>query len=310
MTLIIEAAEVAATPEAFKIFDCRADLMDKTLGARLFDEGHIEGARFANLETDLASAPGTGGRHPLPDPDTLTRQLAVWGVNNDSHVVCVDQNNGAFAARMWWLLRWLGHANVSVLDGGLDAWQQCGFPLSTTQSDSELKSELSLELSLAPSLEFSSQIGDFTRREPLTRTVSAFDLEGDQWTITDAREPRRYRGEFEPIDPVAGHIPGAINTPFMENLSLADQSTENQSMENQSMEKGSSARFKTSSELKKMFGNHGLTDASNVACYCGSGVTATHNILAMLIAGFDEPALYPGSFSEWIRDPNRPVATV
>lgn len=297
MTLIIEAAEVAATPKAFTIFDCRADLMDKTLGARLFDEGHIEGARFANLETDLASEPGTGGRHPLPDPDSLSQQLAVWGVNNDSHVVCVDQNNGAFAARMWWLLRWLGHANVSVLNGGLDAWQQCGFPLSTTQSESELKSELSLERS--------SQTGDFTRRETLTRTVSAFDLEGDQWTITDAREPRRFRGEFEPIDSVAGHIPGAINTPFMENLSMADQSTENQSTG-----KGSSARFKTSSELKKMFGEYGLNDASNVACYCGSGVTATHNILAMLIAGFDEPALYPGSFSEWICDPNRPVATV
>lgn len=298
MTLIIEAAEVAATPTAFKIFDCRADLMDKTLGARLFDEGHIEGARFANLETDLASAPGTGGRHPLPDPDSLSQQLAVWGVNNDSHVVCVDQNNGAFAARMWWLLRWLGHADVAVLNGGLDAWQRCGFPLSTIES--ELTSELASQLSS----QLSSQKGDFTRREPLTRIVSASDLEGDHWTITDAREPRRFRGEFEPVDPVAGHIPGAINTPFMENLSMGYQS-----MENRSMEKGASGRFKTSAELKKMFDDLGLKNASDVACYCGSGVTATHNILAMLIAGFDEPALYPGSFSEWICDPNRPVAT-
>ncbi|MFT7222129.1 MAG: thiosulfate/3-mercaptopyruvate sulfurtransferase [Candidatus Azotimanducaceae bacterium] len=291
MALIIEAAEVAATPTAFKIFDCRADLMDKTLGARLFNEGHIEGARFANLETDLASAPGNGGRHPLPDADSLSQQLAVWGVNNQSHVVCVDQNNGAFAARMWWLLRWLGHADVSVLNGGLDAWQQCGFSLSTIESD--LSSRVS------------SQTGNFTRREPLTRVVSASDLQGDHWTITDAREPRRFRGEFEPVDPVAGHIPGAINLPFMENLSV-----DNQSMESQSKQKRGSGRFKTSAELKKMFDDHGLNNVSDVACYCGSGVTATHNILAMLIAGFDEPALYPGSFSEWICDSNRPVATL
>lgn len=268
MAMLISPEELQIDSHKVVIFDCRADLMDKTLGKRQFSEGHIPHAFFLDLESDLAASPGKGGRHPLPDPDELVEKLIARGVNNDTHIVCYDQNNGAFAARLWWLVRWLGHKNVSVLDGGIDAWIAGGFDLS---QDYE---------------KFSA--GNFKRKAPLTKTVSAIDLSDPQGLVTDAREPRRFRGEFEPVDPVAGHIPGALNVPFSENLQAG--------------------RFCTPEQLRKNFEAKGLDQQSEIICYCGSGVTAAHNILAMLLAGYDEPALYPGSFSEWITDPTRPVA--
>ena len=257
------------------VFDCRFSLMDKQAGRRAWEAGHIPAARFADLERDLSSAPGRGGRHPLPDRDVLAARLRRWGVNNDSHIVCYDQNSGAVAGRFWWLIRWLGHGDVRVLDGGLDAWIAAGQPVDTG--------------AVAP------EAGNFTPRPALTRTVTADELldgsqlldDGQPTTLLDAREAARYRGEQEPIDPVAGHIPGAISAPFADNLAAG--------------------RFKSPDALRARFEALGVDDSDAVACYCGSGVTATHNILALLVAGYPEPALYPGSWSEWIVDPDRPV---
>ena len=268
MALLISPRELDKQTRDVIIFDCRADLMDKTLGRRQFAEGHIPGALFLDLESDLASAPGAGGRHPLPDRDELSDKLRARGVDSSTHIVCYDQNNGAFAARLWWLVRWLGHENVSVLDGGVDAWIADGYTLSQDEE--------------------SFTTGNFKSRPPLTKTVNAEDLVSSSGHLTDAREPRRFRGEFEPVDPVAGHIPGAMNLPFAENMTAG--------------------RFCTPQALRNHFESQGLTQEDSIICYCGSGVTATHNILALLLAGYEEPALYPGSFSEWITDPTRPVA--
>jgi len=264
---LISPAELA-DDDALIVFDCRFALLDPAAGRRAYDAGHIPGARHADLERDLSSAAGDGGRHPLPDRDTLAARFRTWGVDNESRLVCYDQNSGAFAARLWWLVRWLGHDQVRLLDGGLDAWVGAGFKLATT----------------APEL----AAGNFRAGEPLTRTLTAEQLGDADWLI-DAREAARYRGEHEPIDTAAGHIPGAINAPFAGNLS--------------------DGTFRSPAELRTRFEALGIADDDNVACYCGSGVTAAHNILALKLAGYPEPALYPGSWSEWIRDPTRPIAT-
>jgi thiosulfate/3-mercaptopyruvate sulfurtransferase len=251
------------------VFDCRYSLLDRDAGRRAWEAGHIPGALYADLEQDLSSPAGSGGRHPLPDRDALVGQLREWGVNRDSTVVCYDQNNSAMACRLWWLLRWLGHADVHVLDGGLDAWQAAGY--STTR---------------AP---VAARPGDFSAHSPLTRTLSVAEVLTSSAKLLDAREAHRFRGESEPIDAVAGHIPGAMSVPFMDNLI--------------------ESRFLHPKELAARFRELGLGTDDDIVCYCGSGVTATHNILALLLAGYEEPALYPGSWSEWITDPNRPIAT-
>ena len=266
--LLIVATTLAANPD-YLIFDCRAHLLDKHKGRLEFQLAHIPNAQYADLEADLSSAPGAGGRHPLPSKTTLVERLRNWGVSNNSHIVCYDQNNGAFAARMWWLLRWLGHENVAVLDGGLDAWQAAGY--STTTEEIQCKP------------------GNFTATDSLTQVCEAADLLEASNTLLDARDAARFRGEVEPIDPVAGHIPGAICIPFTGNLA--------------------EGRFKTAHLLRRRFEDLGVSDRPNNVCYCGSGVTAAHNILALLIAGYQEPALYPGSWSEWVTDPERPIET-
>ena len=268
MKLLISPNELAADASCV-VFDCRFSLMDKQAGFHEYAAGHIPGARHADLERDLSAAPGKAGRHPLPDRADLATCLRTWGIRNDSRVVCYDQNSSAFAGRFWWLVRWLGHADVSVLDGGLDAWIAGGFE---TEAES-----------------VSPDQGDFTERSPLTRTCSPEDLPDANVNLLDARDAARFRGESEPLDSVAGHIPGALCVPFVNNLA--------------------GGQFKSPEVLRKQFRTQAIHPESEIVCYCGSGVTATHNILALLLAGYPEPALYPGSWSEWITDPNRPVET-
>ena len=253
-----------------RIFDCRSALTDPEYGRTQYADQHLPGAIYADLNEDLSGPvnPGKTGRHPLPEKNAFVQQLRAWGVTNDDTIVAYDDDNGAFAARLWWMMRWLGHDAVYVLDGGFHAWQRAGRPLTSTATP--------------------TKIGDFKVRPALTREVLADDLTGFSGLLLDARDAARFRGETEPVDPIAGHIPGAINAPFTDNLE--------------------DGRFKSPARLEELFAALGLKQATDVACYCGSGVTATHNILALKHAGFPEPALYPGSWSEWITDPDRPIA--
>jgi thiosulfate/3-mercaptopyruvate sulfurtransferase len=271
MSHLISPEELANDPSAL-VFDCRFSLADSEAGRRDFMAGHIPGARYADLERDLSGRPGPGGeggRHPLPDRDTLGARLRDWGVSNDSRLVAYDQNSGAFAGRFWWLIRWLGHSNISVLDGGIDAWIEAGFDTDTNA--------------------VSPKAGTFSARPALTRVCTATELADASILMLDAREAARFRGEVEPIDAVAGHIPGAVSAPFTENL--AD------------------GRFRSPEFLTERFRQLGVDPAIDTVCYCGSGVTAAHNILALLLAGFPEPVLYAGSWSDWITDRERPIAT-
>ncbi|MEM7208747.1 MAG: sulfurtransferase [Pseudomonadota bacterium] len=255
------------------IVDCRFSLFDPDHGAGQYAQGHLPGAVYAHLDNDLAGdiVFGRSGRHPLPNRDTFAKTLRTWGVNNRTQVFTYDDNGGAFAARLWWLLRWMGHEAVAVIDGGINAWKVEGMPLETD----------------APNIE----TGRVTVREPLLEAVGADEvINNSGWVLLDAREPARYRGDAEPIDPVAGHIPGALNHPFTQNL------TED-------------GRFKPNEQLEAQF-RRTISDKpiDGVVCYCGSGVTAAHNVLAMMQAGLGTPKLYAGSWSEWIADPERPVA--
>jgi thiosulfate/3-mercaptopyruvate sulfurtransferase len=255
---------LSAIEEPVKFLDCRSALGDPDAGRRAFESGHIAGAQFLSLDDDLAATPGDGGRHPLPAPEDLVNRLRALGIGDADQVVVYDDAGGAYAARAWWCLRWLGHEAVAVLDGGLNAWPA---PLTTEVIRPEA--------------------GDFSQRPTLTRYLDADTLSADlsAYQIVDARAQARFDGLEEPIDPVAGHIPGAVCLPFQGNLK--DNGT-----------------FESARKLAKRF-----PTGDNVVCYCGSGVTAAHNILAMRIAGLPEPLLYPGSWSEWIRDQARPVAT-
>lgn len=247
------------------IFDCRSKLGQPGWGRRAFEGGHISGAQFLDLDHDLALPPSDAGRHPLP---SLARWLSIvrrFGVENTHQVILYDDAGGAYAGRAWWMFRWLGHEAVAVLDGGLNAWQ----------SD--------LDTSTHPLPEPS----EFQSKPALTKLVSTTDLVSNTGrTLLDARAQARFDGEEEPIDPVAGHIPGAMCFPFPENLDA-------------------NGLFKAPDLLKKRFAKLG----DDPICYCGSGVTACHNILAMHIAGLPEPTLYADSWSGWITDPNREVAS-
>jgi thiosulfate/3-mercaptopyruvate sulfurtransferase len=260
-TTIIDALSAIELGDSVKYLDCRASLADPEAGRRAYEAGHIGGARYLSLDHDLAAPAGEGGRHPLPPADALADRLRSLGIHDDDQVVGYDDAGGAFAARAWWCLRWLGHEAVAVLDGGLEAWPA---PLST-----EIP---------RPGR------GNFSVRESLTRTIDVHSLAAalDEYVLIDARAEPRFNGEQEPIDPVAGHIPGAICRPFQDNLDRA-------------------GRFRSPDALRDRF-----PPGDNVVCYCGSGVTAAHNVLAMRHAGLGEPILYPGSWSEWIRSDDRP----
>ena len=260
------------------ILDCRFALEDPDYGLRSYAEGHIEGAQFADLERDLSGpvTKGVTGRHPLPDPDELIERLRGWGINNDSDVVLYDDGPGAFSARAWWLLAWLGKRDgVFVLDGGLKAWHAAGFPLN-------------LDSVRLPRGHF-----DGAPDNQLLIKAQALQkrLNDPALTLIDARALPRFRGEVEPIDPVAGHIPGAQCAAFGENLD-------------------SSGRFLPVEQLKQRFAEKlGDRSPDELVAYCGSGVTACHNLFALALAGYPLGKLYAGSWSEWINDPQRGVAT-
>jgi thiosulfate/3-mercaptopyruvate sulfurtransferase len=275
-TTLISAADLAQQRQAnWVVLDCRHDLASPQAGGAAYDAGHIPGALFAALDDDLAdharAADGSlRGRHPLPAIDAFIATLRRWGVNDDSQVVAYDAQGGMFAARLWWMLRWAGHEAVAVLDGGLPAWTALGQPLATAVP------------SPAP--------GNLTQRPSLVRTVGAGDiLAQPQLKVLDARAPDRFRGENETLDPVGGHIPGAANRFFKDNL-LPD------------------GRFKPAAQLRSELSAL-VADPASAVMQCGSGVTACHNLLALEVAGLPGAALYPGSWSEWCSEPSRPVAT-
>jgi thiosulfate/3-mercaptopyruvate sulfurtransferase len=258
----------------WRIFDCRHDLRQTDYGVQAFAEGHVPGALHLHLDRDL-SGPMTGrnGRHPLPDPASFARKMAECGVGNDTQVVAYDNEGGIFAARLWWLLHWLGHDNVAVLDGGLAAWNQAGKTFD------------------AGGLSYDSR--EFAwRPKPLAVDVEyvAAHLHSPDMVLIDARSAERFRGEGETLDPVGGHIPGAINRFYADNLEAPG------------------GRFKAPAVLRAEFEKLlAGRDPVNVVQQCGSGVTACHNLLAMEVAGLPGSRLYPGSWSEWCSDHSRPV---
>lgn len=268
---VASLASALGEPELV-IVDCRASLQDPAAGPAAYAEAHLPGAVFAGLLEDLSGpiVPGRTGRHPLPSVAALVDKLRAWGIGLQSQVVVYDDAGGAFAARLWWLLRWLGHETVALLDGGIAAWLAAGQPITR-----ELP---------AP------HVGDFTPRpHPHLLADAAELLQSAPRKVFDARAPERYRGEVEPIDPVAGHIPGAENLPFAANLR--------------------DGRFLPSPELRARFDAALAGTAPDAAIhYCGSGVTACHNVLAFAHAGLPLPRLYAGSWSEWITDSSRPIA--
>lgn len=256
---------------SWRIVDCRFDLADSTAGEKAWRESHIPGAVYAHLERDL-SGPVTSetGRHPLPQADALVNTFGRLGIGGDTQVVAYDASGGAMAARLWWLARWMGHERVAVLDGGWPAWMAAGLPASSDDAR------------VTPA--------HFPRRAPLTEPVTANTIRQDlRLRLIDARTPERFRGDVEPIDAIAGHIPGAINLPFAGNLD-------------------ESGRFLSVPALQHRFAESVAVPPGEVVHYCGSGVTACHNVLAMEHAGLPGSRLYAGSWSEWIRDPRRPVA--
>ena len=259
---------------AIAIVDCRFKLDDVTWGELGYASGHIPGAVYAHLDRDLSGAKtGTNGRHPLPAPDALARTLGGFGIESGVQVVAYDQDNGMYASRLWWLLRWLGHDAVAVLDGGLATWTAEG---RVTRSGDEHRA---------------SRTFNGSPRAAMAVDVQAVEsLAGNpDWRLVDARAPERYRGETEPIDKTPGHIPGAVNHFFQGNLD----------------EHG---MFRTPEELRARFHeSSGDIAPDHVVCYCGSGVTACHNLLALEHAGLKGATLYPGSWSEWSSDPSRPV---
>lgn len=262
------------TDPAFVIVDCRYNLDDERWGAVTYRAQHIPGAAYAHLGHDLAGAKtGTNGRHPLPDPAALAATFGALGVTEGVQVVAYDQDTGMYASRMWWLLRWLGHTAVAVLDGGFAKWIAEGRP---TAAADETHAARTFRGTASDQMVMNASAVGAVRRSP-------------DWMLVDARAPERYRGETEPIDKVAGHIPGAANHFFKWNLA----------------ERGT---FRTPEELRtRLHAAIGDTPADHVVCYCGSGVTACHNLLALEHAGIEGAKLYPGSWSEWSSDPSRPV---
>jgi len=259
---------------AFVIVDCRHNLSDTEAGERAYRAAHIPGASFLHLDRDLSGAKtGRNGRHPLPDADALAATLGHIGIDRSRQVVAYDQNGGMWASRLWWLLHWLGHDAAAVLDGGLDKWAAERRP-QTSALPSPRRTRFVPE-----------RPGPYASAGEIERHLNDAGL-----YVLDARARERYRGDLEPVDPVAGHIPGARNRPYGENLT-------------------SQGVFKPASLLRAEFESLlGATPPSVVVHQCGSGVTSCHNVLAMAVAGLPGSRLYPGSWSEWIADPARPIA--
>ncbi len=275
LTTLIDADELARRLEddSVRVIDCRFQLTDPTAGRAAYLRGHIPAAVYADLEADLSGpVTATSGRHPLPERHAFEATLGMLGVSSSQQVVVYDDAGGAYAARLWWMLRWMGHGAVAVLNGGLNAWLAGGRSLEAG--------------------EITAQRVRFLAGSPLGSTVEADDiLRGDVARLLDARGAERFAGDVEPIDARAGHVPDAVNHPF--SLNLDD-----------------GGRFLARDELRaRLSKSLGGVASDQAAVMCGSGVTACHLLLAMAVAGLDGAALYPGSWSEWIRDPGRPMVT-
>lgn len=275
-TTLVDVATLAAhaNDANWRIVDVRHQLADIGYGERVYAEGHVPGAVFLHCDRDLSGAmTGSNGRHPLPAPERLAARLGAIGIDATTQVVVYDDAQGMIAGRLWWLLRWLGHARVAVLDGGLQAWQAANPPLTP-------------ELPSLPTANFVVRLNDAMVDADY---VQAF-LQTSRMHLVDARSPDRFRGENETIDPVGGHIPGAVNRFFRDNLQ-AD------------------GRFKPATELRaEWLAVLAGAAPEAVVHQCGSGVSACHNMLAMEIAGLPGSRLYAGSWSEWCADRRRPVA--
>jgi len=290
-TTLISATQLLELQQSdarLMVFDCSFDLMNPAAGEEAYRGSHISGAVYANLDTALSDEgvvgpdgkhhphadAASGGRHPLPSREKFAMWLSRVGFSNDMQAVVYDRNNSTYCGRLWWMLKWVGHEAVAVLDGGLAAWQAVGGELSAGDEPTRFQS-------------------NYTLGAPLRKLVSTREVLahlGKAQTLIDARAAARFRGEVEPLDPVAGHIPGALNRPSVENIT-AD------------------GRFKPAVQLRSEFEQLlSGRDASSVVHHCGSGVSALPNLIAMEVAGFDPTALYAGSWSEWCGDPSRPVA--
>jgi thiosulfate/3-mercaptopyruvate sulfurtransferase len=268
---LVSTGELAANLTKWRVFDCRHDLANPKLGEQQYREGHIPGALFAHLDRDLSGRKtGANGRHPLPDPQDFEKWLEKAGLTPQEQAVCYDGGPGAMAARLWWMLRWVGHEKVAVLDGGFAKWTKEGRPVTV---DVPLFTPFNYPIRL---------------KSDAAVDIRAVERTLGKSVLLDARAPARYRGEQEPIDPVAGRIKGAKNRFNMDNVSA--QGT-----------------FKSPDELKKEFQSvlQGRSPGE-VIHYCGSGVAACHNLLAMELAGLKGGKLYAGSWSEWSADPKRP----
>ena len=273
-TTLVSTGVLASHIDDPVIVDCRAKLDDEAWGEREYAASHIPGAVHADLNRDLSGRKTeSNGRHPLPDPQTLGQTFGRLGITSGRQVVAYDHDNGQWASRLWWLLRWMGHDAVAVLDGGFAKWVEEGRPTAHGVEHNDAR-----VFTAAPRAEMSVDVG-----------AVALRLGSREWRLLDARAPERYRGEIEPIDRVPGHIPGAVNHFYGDNVT-ADKT------------------FKTPEQLRKDFASViGGTTPDHIICYCGSGVTACHNLLAMEHAGIRGAKLYVGSWSEWSADASRPV---
>jgi thiosulfate/3-mercaptopyruvate sulfurtransferase len=275
--MLISVTELAGQLEHadLRVIDCRFDITRPTVGPLEYRAGHVPGALYADLDRDLAAAPTPGsGRHPLPEPAALTALYSRWGIGPGTRVVAYDGSGGAVAARLWWLLRWMGHDSVALLDGGWQAWLAAGLPVSSAVPEP------------AP-VRFEGSPGHM----PVIETDEIQRRLGDpRFVLLDARAPERFRGEVEPIDRVAGHVPGARNHPFQRNLTP-------------------DGRFRSPSALREQFAAwQAAAETGQLAAMCGSGVTACHNLFALSLAGLSGARLYAGSWSGWIASGTRPVA--
>ena len=281
-TTLISAEQLQTLQQSkspLMVFDVSFDLANPATGEAQYAQSHIPGAVHAHLDRHLSArgdpTAASGGRHPMPSREKFAAWLGSVGLTNNMQAVVYDRQNCMFAGRLWWMLRWCGHDAVAVLDGGLQAWEAAGGAVRAGVEPQNLKSNylLASELTAQAAIEFvANQMG-----KPHT-------------TIIDARAPARYRGEVEPLDPVAGHIPGALNRPFSDNFTAE-------------------GKFKSAEQLRREFDLLlAGRDPVQVIHHCGSGVTATPNILAMQIAGYPPTQLFAGSWSEWCSDPARPVA--
>jgi thiosulfate/3-mercaptopyruvate sulfurtransferase len=286
----LQALMAGAQPP--RIFDCSFELMKPHAGREQFLQAHIPGAVYADLDTDLsakhgvpgshgvvtaggADHPASGGRHPLPNREKFATWLSSVGFANTMQAVVYDRNGANYCGRLWWMLKWAGHEGVAILDGGLQAWQAAGGGIASGEEASHFQSNFEL----GPAAATLVDAGQVTER--LGRPAQ---------TLIDARAPARFRGEVEPLDPVAGHIPGALNRPFSLNI-------------------GADGKFKPASELRAEFETLlAGRDPAGVVHHCGSGVSAIPNLIAMEIAGLGRSGLYAGSWSDWCSDPARPVA--